>query len=190
MIKTPHRERCGSATRQAGLLKQELRSLSPGIADAAKYQHVVLEILNFSFNPELIDGEPESRTIDGTERRDIIYTNDSSSTFWAYVRAQHSALFVMFETKNVQKITPAALNQTATYMGERLGSLAFIVTRFIPDKAVIRKSFAIYNDSNPRKVILFLSDQNLTAFLDLKMSGKNPTAEMLKLYRRFRTGVQ
>jgi hypothetical protein len=179
----------GFAT-EAGLLKQKFLAISPGTADAAKYQQVVLEILNFLFNPELIDGELEVRTIDGTERRDIIFTNDSDSTFWAYARTEHSALFVMFETKNTQTIGPAALNQTATYMGDRLGRLAFIVTRFPAEESAVRKAFAIYNDSNPRKVILFLSDQDLLSLLEVRGSGKEPTREIQKLYRKFRTSVQ
>lgn len=175
---------------EANLLKKKLSEIAPGQTDAAKYQHLVLEILNFLFNPELIDGEMEVRTIDGTERRDIVFTNDSDSTFWAYARQEHSALYVMFETKNMQSIGPAALNQTATYLGDRLGQLGFIVTRFPPEEAAIRKAFSIYNDSSPRKIILFLSDQDLFELLALKGSGKDTTRQVQKIYRKFRTTVQ
>jgi hypothetical protein len=175
---------------EAALLKKKLSEIPPGPADATKYQHLVLEILNFLYSPELIDGELEVRTIDGTERRDIIFTNDSDSTFWAYARHEHSALYVMFETKNTQSIGPAALNQTATYLGDRLGRLGFVVTRFPPQEAAIRKAFSIYNDSNPRKIILFLSDQELFELLTLKGSGKDTTRQIQKIYRNFRTTVQ
>jgi hypothetical protein len=175
---------------EADLLKRKLSEIPPGQADAAKYQRVVLEILNFLFNPELIDGELEVRTIDGTERRDIIFTNDSDSTFWNYARQEHSALYLMFETKNTQSLGAPALNQTATYLGDRLGRLGFIVTRFAPEEAAVRKAFSIYNDSNPRKVILFLSDQDLVELLALKCSGKDASRQIQKLYRAFRTSVQ
>ena len=62
-------------------LKEKLSTVKPGNVDAAPYQRLVLEILNFLFNPELIDGELEVRTIDGSERRDIIFTNDSDQIF-------------------------------------------------------------------------------------------------------------
>jgi hypothetical protein len=175
---------------EAALLKKKLSEIPPGSVDAAKYQHLVLEILNFLFNPELIDGELEVRTIDGTERRDIIFTNDSDLTFWAYARQEHSALYVMFEVKNTQSIGPAALNQTATYLGDRLGRLGFIVTRFPPEEAALRKAFSVYNDSSPRKIILFLSDQDLLDLLALKGAGKDPTRQIQKIYRKFRTAVQ
>ena len=175
---------------EADVLKKRLSDIRPGTEDASKYQQTVLEILNFLFNPELIDGELEVRTIDGTERRDIIFTNDSDSTFWNYTRQEHSALYLMFETKNTQSIGAPALNQTATYLGDRLGRLGIIVTRFAPDESAQRKAFSIYNDSNPRKIILFLSDQSLIELLDLKSAGKDTTQQIQKLYRRFRTSVQ
>lgn len=110
-------------------LKQRLRSLTSGIKNASAYQRLVLEILNFLFNPELIDGELEVRTIDGTERRDIIFTNDSDQSFWSYLRTEHSSLFIMFETKNTESVDNAHLNQAATYLGDRIGRLGFIVTK-------------------------------------------------------------
>jgi hypothetical protein len=171
-------------------LEGTLNSILVGRSDAAKYQQTVLEILNFLFNPELIAGELEVRTVDGTERRDIIFTNDSDATFWDYVRSEHSALYLMFETKNTQSIEAPALNQTATYLGDRLGRLGFLVTRFRPDEAAMRKAFSVYNDSNPRKVILFLCDEDLIQMLDMKVQGKNPMRHMQSLYRKFRTSVQ
>jgi hypothetical protein len=175
---------------EADLLKKRLSGIPAGTEGAAKYQQTVLEILNFLFNPELIDGELEVRTIEGTERRDIIFTNDSDSTFLNYVRQEHSALYLMFETKNTQTIGAAALNQTATYLGDRLGRLGFIVTRFVPEETAMRKAFSIYNDAVPRKIILFLSDQDLFKLLDLKCSGKDTIRQIQKIYRKFRTSVQ
>lgn len=174
----------------ADLLRRKLSEIAPGQADAAKYQQVVLEILNFLFNPELSDGELEVETTDGTERRDIIFANYSDSIFWTHARQEHSAPYVMFETKNTESIGAAALNQTATYLGGRLGGLGFIVTRVCPGEAALRKAFSIYNDSQQRKVILFLSDQYLLELLALKVAGKDTTWHIQKLYRTFRTSVQ
>jgi hypothetical protein len=180
----------GGFQTESDQLKAALSSISPGQDEAAKYQRTILEILNFLFNPELIDGELEVRTIDGTERRDIIFTNDSDATFWDYVRSEHSTLFLMFETKNTNSLGPAAFNQTATYLGDRLGRLGFIVTRTPMGDAAMRKAFSIYNDSSPRKVILFISDQDIFRMLDLKVGGKDPMRFLQNLYRRFRTLVQ
>lgn len=175
---------------EASALKDRLARIGTGASEASKFQLTVLEVLNFLFNPQLIDGVPEVRTIDGTERRDIIFTNDSDQTFWSYVRSEHSALFLMFEAKNTQEIGPAALNQVATYLGDRLGRLGFIVTRNRPGESAQRKAFAIYNDSNPRRIIIFLCDEDLNLMLDIKASGKEPMRHIQTSYRNFRTSVQ
>jgi hypothetical protein len=73
-----------------------------------------LEVLNYLFNPELIDGEPEVRTIDGTERRDIIFTNDSDESFWEYVRTAHDGIFLMFEAKNTDDLAGCGKMESST----------------------------------------------------------------------------
>ncbi|MBD1870243.1 hypothetical protein H6F95_23715 [Cyanobacteria bacterium FACHB-471] len=171
-------------------LKGRLDELKPGREDAGKYQRIVLEILNFLFNPELIDGELEVETVEGTERRDIIFTNDSDQSFWSYLRAEHSSVFIMFEVKNTEAVNNIYLNQVATYLGDRLGRLGFIVTRNALEEAQERKAFSIYNDSIPRKIILTLSDTDLFYMLDMKCRGNDPMRYIQKLYRTFRTKAQ
>ena len=80
----------------------------------------------------------------------------------------------MFEIKNTKGLEAAHLNQTAIYLGDRLGRLGFIVTRNPASKAAQTKAFSIYNDSNPRKIILFLSDDDLIEMLDMKCQEKDP----------------
>lgn len=176
--------------REGNDLKARLSAIPTGREHASEYQHAVLGILNYLFNPELIDGETEVKTIEGTERRDIVFTNDSDINFLEYIRREHSSIFIMFETKNMKEIEAPAFNQTATYLGERLGQLGFIVTRNNPSTNNLRKAFSIYNDSRPRKVILILSDDDLNHLLDTKCKGSDPVGYLQKLYRKFRTSVQ
>ena len=177
-------------TIEVGKFKKQLDQLKSGREDAGKYQRVVLEILNFLFNPELIDGELEVETLEGTERRDIVFTNDSDQSFWSYLRAEHSSIFIMFEVKNTESINNIYLNQVATYLGDRLGRLGFMVTRNALQEAQERKAFSIYNDSIPRKIILTLCDTDLCYMLDMKCRGNDPMRHIQKLYRTFRTKVQ
>lgn len=171
-------------------LKRRLGDMPSGVSHAAAYQHLVLEILNLLFNPDLIDGELEIRTIEGTERRDILFTNDSDESFWTYVRTEHSGIFLMFETKNTAVLDNNHINQTATYLGDRLGRLGFIVTRREINRAQQLKLFSVYNDSQPRKIILVLTDADLIAMLDMKCEGHSAMRYIQRLYRQFRTAVQ
>ncbi len=175
---------------EAQSLKDRLNSITPGREQAAAYQRLLLEILNFLFTPDLIDGEMEVKTIDGTERRDILFTNDSDKSFWTYLRNEHSAIFLMFEAKNTLNIDNTHLNQTATYLGDRLGRLGFIVTRKPLQEAQTRKVFSIYNDSQPRKIIITLTDEDMIHMIDMRTSSNDPMRHLQKMYRTFRTKVQ
>lgn len=85
----------------------------------------------------------------------------------------------------------AAINQTATYFGDRIGRLGVIVTRFQPSAAVQHKMFTVWNDSSPnRKVILVLTDEHLVALLQLRCQNGSPTKWLQRHYREFRTAVQ
>lgn len=179
------------ACKEAEALKEKLSAIEAGREQAGEYHRLVLEILNYLFNPELIDGKPEVRTIDGTERRDIIFTNDSDESFWDYVRSAHDCIFIMFEAKNTNELGMQEINQTATYLGDRIGRLGIIVTRQAPSESVQRKIFSVWNDSSGgRKIILTLSDAQLYELMDLRCKGGSPTKWMQAHYRSFRTSVQ
>lgn len=175
---------------EAETLIHKLSEIRPGTEQASVFQRTVLEILNFLFNPQLINGELEVRTLDGTERRDIIFTNDSDQSFWEYLRIEHSAILLMFETKNTSQLENAHVNQTATYLGDRLGRLGFIVTRYKIEASQLKKIYSVYNDSQPRKIILVLSDSDLQTMITMKCEGKDPMRYIQKLYRTFRTNAQ
>ena len=171
-------------------LRERLGNTPVGHAAAADYQQLVRDIITFVFCPDLIDGRTEERTIDGTERRDIIFTNDSDTSFFDYVRNTHDALMIMFEVKNVTDLSMPALNQSATYLGDRLGRLGFVVTRHPPGENLLRKQISIFNDSNPRKILLILSDADLIELIDLRVKESSPVKWLQKHYRDFRTAVQ
>ena len=176
---------------EAEALKVRLAAIKPGREQAEDYHRLVLEILNYLFNPDLTDGQPEVRTFDGTERRDIIFTNESDESFWEYVRTAHDGILVMFEAKNTNDLGLTEINQTATYLGDRIGRLGVIVTRRAPPETVQRKIFSVWNDSAPnRKVILTLTDEQLNELLDLRCRDNSPTKWIQKHYRGFRTTVQ
>lgn len=171
-----------------------LASLPKGVASAKDYQRLVYEILNYLFEPELTDGEMEVKTVDGTERRDVIYTNESESSFWQYVRLTYQSPLIMFEVKNVEVLEIAHINQTANYLGVRLGMLGFIVTRNPPGENITRKTYAVHNDtpSTPRKIILVLTDEDICVMLRNKDGGldPSPTRYVQRKYRKFRTSCQ
>jgi hypothetical protein len=171
-------------------LKSQLLAIQNGTSEATHYQKTILEIMNFLFNPELIDGQIEVKTVDEIERRDIIFTNDSDNTFWSYLRQEHASFLLMIETKNTQSVEMNHINQTNTYIGERLGRFAIIASRNKPSENVIKKTYSVYNDSYPKKVILILTDEDFCIMLDMKCKRNEPMRHIQKLYRNFRQTVQ
>jgi hypothetical protein len=169
-----------------------LDSLPIGRTAASDYQRLVFEIFNYLFEPQLTDGKMEVETYHGTERRDSIYTNEAETSLWGYVRTTYTSLLVMFENKNVEKVELEHINQTASYLGVRLGMLGFIVTRKPPADNIIRKTYSIFNDtpSLPRKIILILSDEDLKSMIRLKQENKRPSKHVQNIYKQFRMRVQ
>ncbi len=171
----------------ANLLIARLESMQSGQAAAASYQRLVLEILNYLFEPHLADGEIEVRSFMGTERRDIIYSNEGSHEFWRYIRDTYRSLSLMIETKNVSTFKIDYVNQTAAYLGTRLGMLGLIICRTDPGENVILKTRSIHNDtpSVPRKVILILTDSDLTAMIRIRQEEGDPSKYVQTKYRQF-----
>lgn len=179
------------ACQESERLKERLRAMPSGRETASDYQRLVLEILNFLLSPGLVNGQVEVATRDGTERRDIVFTNESEHPFWQYARTNHDAIFVMFEIKNVNTLDLPAINQVAAYLGDRIGRFGFIVTRQDAPDNVVRKINSVWNDSGvQRKVILVLSDSNLNELLDLRCHSGSVDGWMQNHYRRMRTSAQ
>jgi len=173
-----------------GQLINELHSLSSGRENAYRYQDLILKILNYLFEPELIDGKPQVRTEYGTEIRDIIYTNESDISFWRYIRDNHKNFLVVFELKNKDEIDNFDVDQLANYLGDPTGYVGILVSRKPPKDGQRRKTFAIYNKVVPRKVIIFLSDEDIGILLKDKFSGRDPTKIIQKKYRGFMTSIE
>lgn len=166
--------------------------LPPGQATAADYQRLIYEIFNYLFEPDLTDGRLEESTHHGTERRDIVYANESERSFLKYVRETYQSYFLLFEIKNVRTLELDHVNQVAAYLGARLGMHGYIVTRNAPGQNIILKTYSVHNDtpSMPRKTILIVTDEDLIAMIRLKKQGKAPASQLQDIYRKFMLKVQ
>jgi hypothetical protein len=169
---------------------KELKDLKGGKEDAYRYQDLILRILNFLFEPDLIDGKPQVRTEHGTEIRDIIFTNESDTSFWRFIREKHGNFLVVFELKNKEEIDNSDIDQLTNYLGDPTGYVGILISRKPPKDGQYRKAIAIYNKIVPRRIILFLSDQDIEMLVREKSNGKDPTKRVQKIYRDFMTSIE
>jgi hypothetical protein len=169
-------------------LLQFLKKINHGRKEASYYQKLILQILNFLFEPELIAGKIEEATILGTERRDIIFINDSEKTFFSYLRNVHKNFVIVFETKNTYDLTVENFNQLGTYLGDKTGYCGFLITRNNISKKDKLKAISIYN--NLKRIILILSDQDIELMINDRIIGKDPMRYLQKCYREFMVSIQ
>lgn len=171
-------------------LIDELKSLGTGHGDAHRYQDLLLRVNNTLFEPDLIEGRKEVRTEHGTERRDILFTNDSDKPFWEYVRQQYGSLTVLFECKNKGAIDFDDINQVAAYLGDAVGYLGIILTRNDMPNEVRLKAIAWFNKGVPRRVVIALSDSDMIRMLQMRGVGNNPLEVLRGRYQEFMQRVQ
>ena len=130
----------------------------------------------------------EIRTMAGTERRDIMFFNVSPHAFWQMVARQHAATHIVFECKNTESLKLEHVNQLAEYLGRPLGNFGVIVSRLPPGKNLQRKAIAAFNRND--KVVLFLSDKDLTEMARLHARGDDPTAVIEHKYVQLTRAVE
>jgi hypothetical protein len=164
-------------------LKTKLDAIGVGPENAATYAACVMEILALVFGRDLQSGR-----LDGDS--DVIMTNESEKSFWAFLRWEHSGARVLFRTRNAPKLEGDQLTEVESRLGGDLSSLGFLVTRIAPGVDEIERCYSIFKNSTPRKAILILCDSDLKALLELRDAGRDPVIYIQTLYRGFRSSVQ
>jgi hypothetical protein len=168
---------------QCERLIEELRVLQPGPKDAYRYQNLMFRVLNLLFEPDLIEGQSQVRTEQGTEIRYILYTNDSNKPFWDYVRNQHRSLTVVFECKNTDHVDAGDIDQLAGYLGDALGYFGIILCRKPLEDRRRLKSLSWYNKGVPHRVMIALADEDVERMLLTRAAGKDPSEVVRSRYQ-------
>lgn len=152
---------------------QELASIERGRKDARRYEVFIEQVLTFLLEPHLTDPRAQSQAAGGTQIRDVTFFNSSRHAFWAAVRQKHGATQVVFEAKNVKKLTSGHIRQLGAYLKDILGSFGIIVTRAKPIQARVEQVVETYKAQ--KKIILILSDEDIKAMLEARANADDPT---------------
>jgi DNA-binding NarL/FixJ family response regulator len=171
------------ATQEAQGYEERLRTIPAGQPQARLYEQQMAEILAFLLSPYLTDARAQRHTANGTQIRDLIFSNSGGHLLWDMVRQQHSAAQIVFELKNVDTLANEHVWQLSRYLKDPLGNLGLLVTRFAPSQAVCRQTIVTYQQE--KKLILVLSDENIFAMLHSKAEGADPSDLLKKKYLDF-----
>lgn len=155
-------------------LIQDLKVCKPGKAEWSKYQKLVGQILERLFCPPLSTPISELSDLTKVNRRDFILPNYSEGGFWAFIRFQYSADYIIVDAKNyVGKIKKQSVLQISNYLKKHgAGLFGLIICRKGGNRSctqTLREVWAI-----DRKLVVVLTDDDVEKMLLEKSSGREP----------------
>ncbi|MET4455453.1 hypothetical protein [Bradyrhizobium sp. RT3b] len=157
----------GGYNRGSDLISQ-LRSISPGRADAYRYEKLCVEIVEYLFGAHLLDARPQMRVEDGLNVLDLVYRVNPAHLFWETLTRDFRARIIIFECKNYSDpVGPEQVYSTERYLStSALRPICFLLTRKPPHQHAELAAFGAMRESG--KLMIFLSDDDLIEMLRVR----------------------
>lgn len=165
-----------SAKRKLSMIK-ELPSGKTDNADK-KYEKAVIQLLASLLYPDLDFADEQSRTVSGTQIRDLIFYNNKSDGFLEELWNTYKSRQLVFELKNVAAIERDHINQLNRYLSPSFGKFGVLVTRHQLPNQMYRNTIDLW--SGQRTCIIALTDEDLEMMVDVYESKQRKPIEVLK----------
>lgn len=170
----------------AAELLDQLDSCPKGITGWRAYEDVATAILKFLFVPPLTEPKVQPRSFSGIDRRDAVFGNRQMTpdSTWGQLRLELEARMPLFEFKNFEgEVGKDEVDQTRNYLTGTIGRFGVVCSRTSPSLQALLRRNQVYTQD--RKVILFLTDENLREMLRMKESGADPALFLMDLVEAF-----
>ena len=177
-------------TDRAEQLIEALKQVLPGRANYPNYERVCCQILEYLFCPELGKPEPQSYTVNRSQRRDVVMDNHVEQGFWARVRERYQADYLVAEMKNnTGSVSNSSVWQLAAYMKEKgVGLFGLLIARNGVSRGVA--NYAIIDQwVHSRKMVVPLSNEDLIRMIRLRDEEGDATMYLSGLIDRVRRAV-
>lgn len=165
----------------------DIRNLPVGKTDNAdkKYERLMGQVLTSLFYPHLDFAAEQSRIESGTQIRDIIFFNNTSTDFLSDIYKTYDCKQIVVELKNVQVVEREHINQLNRYMSDSFGRFGILFTRNKPPKNIMQNSIDLW--SGQRRCILIMDDNDLS-LMEICECGKQrfPIEVLKKKYIEFK----
>ncbi len=177
-------------TDRANQLIEALSRVLPGRANYPDYERVCCEILEYIFCPELGRPDPQSYTVNRSQRRDVVMDNHAEQGFWARIRERYHADYMVAEMKNnTGSVSNSSVWQLAAYMKEKgVGLFGLLISRNGVSRGVA--NYAIIDQwVHSNKMVVPLSNEDLIRMIRLRDEEGEATAYLSGLIDGVRRAV-
>lgn len=168
-------------------LLRRIRVCPAGKPGWREFEEACTELLTRLFVPPLQPPRVQVRSLSGIDRRDAVFPNRefTSGSRWGQLQHELAARMVLVEFKNYasEEIGKDEVDQAQNYLTEPMGRLAILCCNKMPhDSAFVRRN-SIF--SREKKVVLFLTPDDLQKMCFIKERGDDPADEIVDLVETF-----
>ena len=177
-------------TDRAKQLIQALSAVPSGRPNYPDYERVCCEILEYLFSPELGQPDPQSYTVNRSQRRDVVMDNHVEQGFWARVRERYQADYLVAEMKNNNgSVSNTSVWQMTAYMKEKgVGLFGLLIARNGVSRGVA--NYAIIDQwVHSKKMVVPLSNEDLIRMIHRRDEEGEATAYLSSLIDQIRRAV-
>ena len=170
----------------AAELLDQLDACPKGLPGWRSYEDIATAILRFLFVPPLTEPKIQARSCSGIDRRDAVFGNRQMTpeSTWGQLRIELAARMPLFEFKNFDgEVGKDEVDQTRNYLTGTIGRLGVVCSRTSPSQQALLRRNQVYTQE--KKVILFITDENLREMLRMKESGTDPALFLMDLVEAF-----
>lgn len=168
-------------------IRSRLRACKAGLVGWKEFEDACVEALSYLFVPPLAKPLTQPRSYSQIDRRDAIFPNRNHDGpgNWAHLYKELDARMILFEFKNydTSNIGKDEVNQTRNYLTHPMGKLAILCTNKKPEHQAHIKRNTIYSEE--KKVILFITSDDIIEMIAIKERGEDPSDLILDLVELF-----
>lgn len=158
----------------------DIRKLPTGKTENAdkQYENLMGKVLASLLYPYLDFAAEQSRIDSGTQIRDLIFYNNTSTDFLSEIYKTYDCRQIVFELKNVKEIEREHINQINRYMSDSFGRFGIIFTRNKPSRQMLQNTIDLW--SGQRRCILILDDSDLELMRSCNENKQRVPIEVIK----------
>lgn len=158
----------------------DIKRLATGKLDNAdkKYEELMGKVMASFLYPHLDFAAEQSRIDSGTQIRDLIFYNNTSTDFLSEIYSLYDCKQIVFELKNVKEVEREHINQLNRYMSDSFGKFGIIFTRNKPSKQIFQNTIDLW--SGQRRCILIMDDADLELMRSCNNNQQRSPIEVIK----------